>query len=65
MASKIPQHKRAAMGEKVGFAKGGSVPMAPKLPAAPRALKSGMPDSPMEKVKRSNGVVGMKKGGRC
>lgn len=62
MTSKIPQHKRAAMGDKVGFAKGGSVP---KLPAAPRVLKSGKPDSPMEKAKRANGVVGMKKGGMC
>ena len=65
MNSKIPQHKRAAMGEKVGFAKGGSVPKVAKLPAAPRVLKSGTPDSPMEKVKRANGVVGMKKGGAC
>ncbi len=49
--SMIPQHKRMAMGEKVGMKKGGSV-------------KTGIPDSPMEKVKRQNGIPGMKSGGK-
>lgn len=63
--SKIPQNKRLAMGEKVGFAKGGSVPKAPALPSSRPVLKTGRPDSPMEGVKRANGIVGMKKGGRA
>ena len=51
--SAIPQHKRMAMGEKVtGMKKGG-------------AVKTGIPDSPMEKVKRQNGIPGMKAGGPC
>jgi len=54
---KVPQHKRMAMGEKVGFKKGGAV--------APRLLKTGTPDSPLEKAKRANGIPGMKKGGKC
>ncbi len=30
----------------------------------PRALKTGFPDSPLENVKRANGIKGLKKGGR-
>lgn len=56
--SQVNQHKRMAMGEKVGFARGGRV-------GVPRTLKTGIPDSPIENAKRANGVVGMKKGGRC
>lgn len=49
----INQHKQIAMGLKPAFKSGGAV------------LKSGFPDSPMEKIKRDNGVVGMKKGGKA
>ncbi len=50
----ISQHKRAAMGDsRVGFARGG------------RVLKSGVPDTPLEKAKRANGVPGMKTGGKA
>lgn len=59
MASLVPQHKRLAQGEKVGFKSGGPVP----AKAAP--LKTGMKDSPIEKVKRNNGIPGMKAGGKC
>ena len=31
----------------------------------PVLLKTGIPDSPMEKAKRDNGVPGMKKGGKA
>jgi len=62
----IPQSKRLAMGEKVGFANGGAVPKRASLPKPPGpALKSGFPDTPQEMVKRRNGIPGMKKGGRC
>lgn len=49
MSKDIPQHKRMAMGQKL--ASGGSV------------LKTGIPDSPIEKSKRNNGIPGFKKGG--
>lgn len=55
MTSSIPQHKRLAMGQ--GYKKGGSV-------QAPKNLKTGIPDTPIEKAKRANGVPGMKNGGR-
>lgn len=59
MADKqISQHKRLAMGENVGFARGGRV-------APQRPLKTGIPDSPLENAKRANGIPGMKKGGAC
>ena len=48
-----------AMGSKTqGYAKGGSV--MPK----PAVLKSGKPDTPIEKAKRANGIVGMNRGGK-
>lgn len=51
--SAIPQHKRLAMGEKVsGMKNGGPV------------RKTGIPDSPLETVKRKNSVPGMKSGGK-
>lgn len=53
--SQVPQHKRLAMGQ--GLKAGGLV-------RAP-VLKTGIPDSPMEKAKRANGVIGMKKGGKA
>lgn len=59
MDSKIPQHKRMAMGQdRVGFKKGGMVP-------APKVLKSGAPESPLTKAKHANGIPGMKRGGAC
>ena len=57
----MSQHKRMACGDKVGFKKGGSVPAF--KPAAP--TKSGFKDGPVEKAKRANGIVGLKKGGMC
>lgn len=57
--SQISQHKRLAMGEKVGFAKGGAVPARTGL------LKTGTPTSPLTDAKRANGIPGMKKGGKC
>lgn len=56
--SKIPQHKRMACGDRVGFKKGGAV-----LPN-PNVLKSGMPETPMTKAKHVNGIPGMKRGGK-
>jgi hypothetical protein len=50
-----------AMGDRVGFKKGGSV----SAPSATKPLKSGIKNSPLEGVKRANGIPGMKKGGRC
>ena len=47
----IPQRKREAMGQRLKT--GGSVP-----------LKTGFPDSPLENVKRANGIPGLKKGGK-
>lgn len=61
MASQIPQHKRLAMGEKVGFKSGGIIGAS----ARPANLKTGLKDSPLETVKRANGIPGMKKGGKC
>lgn len=62
MASKstTPQHKRMAMGETVGFAKGGLV----KKPTPVGAMK-GVPMSPLTKAKMQNGIPGYKKGGKC
>ena len=56
-SSNVPQHKRLAMGQRVGFKDGGSLP-------APKVLKSGTPMSPITKAKRDNGVPGFKKGGQ-
>lgn len=59
MDSKIPQHKRMAMGQdRVGFKKGGMVPN-------PKVVKGGVPNTPLTDVKRVNGIPGMKKGGAC
>lgn len=54
--SMIPQHKKLAMGQTPGFKVGGFVPSADR--------KTGIPDTPIEKAKRANGVPGMKKGGK-
>lgn len=63
MSSKdIPQHKRMAMGERVNYRGGGSISIS-NVSSTP--LKSGKPDSPLEKAKRDNKVPGMKKGGKC
>lgn len=60
MSKAISQHKQLAMGAtKPGYKKGGAV--APMKAAAP--VKSGFKDGPMEKAKRANGIVGLKKGG--
>jgi hypothetical protein len=51
----VSQHKRLAMGEQLNkYAPGGMV--------MPRV--KGMPMSPITKMKRNNGVPGMKKGGK-
>lgn len=50
----IPQHTRMAMGEKLtgqALKKGGRV--------------TGMPMNPITKARRSNGIPGMKDGGKC
>lgn len=61
MVKAINQHKQMAMGKKTqGYANGGSV----NGNKGARAMKTGMPDSPLEAAKRRNGVVGMKKGGK-
>lgn len=57
--SKMPQHKRMACGEAVGFKKGGLVANPPS------PVKSGVKDTPLEKVRRANGIPGMKRGGTC
>lgn len=65
MAS-ISQHKRMAMGEKVsGMKKGGKVSAPKMMNPAPNMNKSGMPQSPITTQKATNGLPGMKKGGRC
>jgi len=51
--SQLGQHKRLAMGESVGFAKGG-----PVLPP------SGKKESPLTVAKRNNGIPGFKAGGK-
>lgn len=56
----INQHKRMAMGQSVGFAKGGSVP---KLSGVMPAIK-GQPMNPLTKAKMNNGVPGFKAGGK-
>lgn len=59
-----PQHKRMAMGQKVTGMKSGG-PVMPSMPMAQSARKTGIPDSPITKVKAANGIPGMKKGGKC
>lgn len=63
----VGQHKRMAMGQNVtGYARGGSVMSKMDISGTSgRLLKSGKPDSPIEKAKRANGVPGMKSGGKC
>lgn len=56
----MPQHKRLAQGERVGFKKGGSVAM-----PAEAYRKTGLKETPLERSKRDNGVPGMKKGGKA
>lgn len=64
--SQIGQHKRLAMGEKVGFARGGIVPAARALmPVAPARATVAVPMSPLTKAKMANGIPGFKKGGKC
>lgn len=58
MNGDIPQHKRLAMGQAAGFARGGLVDKG-------RQLKSGFPDGPVEKAKRANGVPGYAGGGKA
>jgi hypothetical protein len=57
----IPQHKRLASGAGpagLGFKKGGSVKAPPSKPT-PGAV------NPLLGSKMSNGIPGMKKGGKC
>jgi len=64
--SLVPQHKRMATGEPVGFKKGGLVPAARSLmPATPVGAIKGAPMSPLTKAKMDNGIPGYKKGGKC
>lgn len=52
----IPQDKRNAMGKLSGnFKHGGLVPS---------GRKTGIPDTPLEKAKRDNGIKGLKSGGK-
>lgn len=53
----VPQHKRMAMGDKVGFKSGGMV-------SSP-LRSTGKPITPLTAAKRRNGVPGMKGGGAC
>jgi hypothetical protein len=59
--SKIPQHKRLAMGERAGFKKGGSVGTVYGTPKPPGAIppKTGFNETPITKVKKFNGVKGV------
>lgn len=60
---KVPQRKRMAMGAGPlpgNFKKGGLI-ASPKVPSN----KTGLRDSPIETIKRANGIPGMKKGGSC
>ena len=63
----VAQHKRSAMGGDVGFsfpqkaayASGGLV----RGNMGNSTMKTGIPDSPVEAARRTNGVPGMKTGG--
>lgn len=57
----INQHKRMAMGESVGFAKGGAVTSRIKGVMSP--IK-GQPMNPLTKAKMNNGIPGYKVGGK-
>ena len=62
--SQVPQHKRLAMGEAAGFAKGGMVPGARSImPATPVGPMKGVPMSPLTKARMNNGIPGYKKSG--
>lgn len=56
----INQHKRMAMGEAVGLAKGGAVP---RMKGVMPTIK-GQPMNPLTKAKMNNGVPGYKDGGK-
>ncbi len=52
-------HKRIACGDTVqGYAKGGRVDVGAGAAVVPKM-------SPLTQARRNNGVVGMKKGGKC
>lgn len=54
-------HKRLAMGDTVaGYAKGGRIGTGRELDAGVTPKQS-----PLTKARRENGIVGMKKGGKC
>lgn len=53
----IPQDKRNAMGKLSGNFKSGGL-------VGPAARKTGIPDTPLEKAKRDNGIKGLKRGGK-
>jgi hypothetical protein len=67
MSDAMNQHKKMAMGQGVkGYKSGGQVkPMNFGPPAATEGMsgglppKSGLPNSPITKVKRSNGIKGV------
>lgn len=66
--SQINQHKRLAMGEKVGFKLGGPVmPSAAMsaMPVMPMRASRGVPMSPLEIARRNNGIPGFKAGGKA
>jgi len=67
MDSKIPQHKRMAQGDRVGFARGGAV-RAPNVtpvgvPAQMVPTPAGKSGSPLTSARRNNGIPGMCAGG--
>lgn len=66
LSNKIPQHKRLAQGESVGFKKGGSVGIAhaPNVtPVGAGRMVSTGGGSPLTSARRNNGVPGMCAGG--
>lgn len=61
--TKVPQRKRIAMGSGPlpgNFKAGGTIRLSPKVPSR----STGLADSPLETVRRNNGIPGMKKGGK-
>lgn len=63
--SNISQHKRMAMGTNPPRAPGGQFAKGGSIPAANTNLKTGIPMSPQTKAKMTNGIPGLKKGGRA
>ena len=71
----ISQHKRLAMGDQINkYATGGMVTprmpkmmgaKMPKMTATPAPRIPGMPMNPVTKAKMDNGILGMKRGGKC